>query len=126
MANDPNKDEMMNKEVKTEGASGENGGEPKKKKITAVFRTQNSRQNSLKSRPSQPQQPAKKKPASCKTRASRREAGGITESRESGGKACGSEACRGKDRDGREEGGASRSPFRRYGEGSRGGSPDYP
>ena len=45
MANDPNKDEMMNKEVKTEGASGENGGEPKKKKITAVFRTQNSRQN---------------------------------------------------------------------------------
>ena len=66
MANDPNKDEMMNKEVKTEGASGENGGEPKKKKITAVFRTQNSRQNSLKSRPSQPQQPAKKKPAAAK------------------------------------------------------------
>ena len=126
MANDPNKDEMMNKEVKTEGASGENGGEPKKKKITAVFRTQNSRAEQPEVQTFAAAAAGEEETCSCKTRASCREAGGITESRESGGKACGSEACRGKDRDGREEGGASRSPFRRYGEGSRGGSPDYP
>ncbi len=62
MANDQNKDEMINQEKEVSPSSAENVGEPKKKKITAVFRKQNSVQNSLKSRPSG-NAPQKRKPA---------------------------------------------------------------
>ena len=59
MAKDPNNEEMTNKEPankdlkETPGKSGEAGAEgvPKKKKMTVVFRKQNSEKNSLKSRP---------------------------------------------------------------------------
>ena len=49
MENDLNKEELIKEPKNTPEKAGE--GEPKKKKITAVFRKQNSTQNSLKSRP---------------------------------------------------------------------------
>ena len=63
MAMDKNKDEMLDKEPKTTLAQAGEEGEPKKKKITAVFRKQNSTQNSLKSRPGNGGSSQAKKPA---------------------------------------------------------------
>ncbi len=61
MENDLNKEEVRKEPKQAPEKSGE--GEPKKKKITAVFRKQNSAQNSLKSRPAGMQKKAPAKPA---------------------------------------------------------------
>ncbi len=61
MENDLNKEEVRKEPKNAPEKTGE--GEPKKKKITAVFRKQNSTQNSLKSRPAGMQKKAPAKPA---------------------------------------------------------------